>query len=151
MGHSKKARKVRVIALALIRDDERVFLSLGHDPESKQHFWRPLGGGVNFGERSEEALRREFLEEIDQSIEILSPAVLFQNVFTYNGAAGHEIILMHEARFVDEAMLTREPCSIAESGPEGSTHLVQWVPLEQLRNDPDPLYPDGLLEYIESH
>lgn len=149
MSKSKKNPPIRVIALAVIRDADRLFLSRGWDPAARRHFWRPLGGGVEFGERSAEALKREFREEIDQSIEILSPAVLFENLFTFNGSPGHEIILMHEARFVDDAMLTVEPFSFAEPGPSGSEHLVQWMSLDQLRAGSEPLFPEGLLNYIE--
>lgn len=149
MSHSRTKPRIRVIALALIRDGDRLFLSQGWDPAAKRRFWRPLGGGVEFGERSAEALEREFREEIDQSIEILSPPVLFENVFTFNGSPGHEIILMHEARFADDAMLSVEPFSFAEAGPEGSKHVVQWVSLGELRHGPAPLFPEGLLDYIE--
>lgn len=151
MGHSTGKQKIRVIALALIRDGDRLFLSQGCDPATGRTFWRPLGGGVHFGETSAAALQREFREEIDRSIDILSPPILFENLFTFDGAPGHEIILMHEARFTDEGMLDVEPFSFAEPGPGGSAHVVQWVPIEQLRAGPDPLFPDGLLNYIESH
>ncbi len=151
MGHSKGKQKIRVLSLALIRDGDRVFLSQGCDPATGRTFWRPLGGGVHFGETSAVALQREFREEIDQSIDILSPAILFENLFIFNGSPGHEIILMHEARFTDEAMRSVEPFSFAEAGPGGSAHVVQWVSIDQLRNGPDPLFPDGLLNYIESH
>jgi len=150
MGHSKGKQKIRVITVALIRDGDRIFLSQGCDPATGRTFWRPLGGGVHFGETSAAALHREFCEEIGQSIEILSPPILFENLFTFNDSPGHEIILMHEARFSDEAMRSAEPFSFVEAGSSSSAHVVQWVSIDQLRNGPDPLFPGGLLNYIES-
>lgn len=151
MGGGAGKARIRVIALALIRDGDRLFLSRGYDPATQRRFWRPLGGGVEFGERSAAALQREFREEIDRSIEILAPPILFENVFTFNGRPGHEIILMHEARFEDAAMLSVEPFEFSEPGAGGSTHLVQWVTIERLRSGSEPLYPTGLLEYVSRH
>ena len=151
MGGGARKAKIRVIALALIRDEDRLFLSQGCDPATSRRFWRPLGGGIEFGERSAEALRREFREEIGQSIVILSAPTLFENVFTYDGRAGHEIILLHEARFESEAMLSAEPFEFSEPGVDGSTHRVQWVPIEQLQNGSEPLFPTGLLEFVLGH
>jgi len=151
MPFAGKKQDIRVLALALIRDGNRLFLSQGCDPATGRTFWRPLGGGINFGAHSAPALEREIREEINQSIEILSAPILFQNVFTYDETSGHDIILMHEARFTDPAMLAAAPFAFTEPGPNGRTHCVQWVTIDELRAGPDPLFPDGLLKYIESH
>jgi 8-oxo-dGTP pyrophosphatase MutT (NUDIX family) len=36
----------------------------GHDSVKSEDFYRPLGGGIEFGELSEAALRREIKEEL---------------------------------------------------------------------------------------
>ncbi len=149
MSQGKARQRIRVLALALIRDRDRLFLSQGYDPALERLFWRPLGGGVEFGERSADALKREFREEIGRDIEVLAPPVLFENLFVFNGRPGHEIILLHEARFVDDAMLAVEPFAFTEPGPGGSEHRVQWVPLAELRRGEAPLYPEGLLALVE--
>ncbi|MGB6297386.1 MAG: NUDIX domain-containing protein, partial [Rivularia sp. (in: cyanobacteria)] len=64
-----KEGKIRVLALGLIRDqNNRIFLSEGYDPVKKDKFYRAMGGGVEFGETSKQALQREFQEEIQAEI-----------------------------------------------------------------------------------
>ncbi len=50
--------QIRVLALGLIKKNERVFISQGYDPVKQQTFYRAMGGGVDFGETSLEALQR---------------------------------------------------------------------------------------------
>lgn len=42
------------------------------DPREFQGMWQLPGGGVNFGERVEEAVRREVKEEVGLDVEVLS-------------------------------------------------------------------------------
>jgi 8-oxo-dGTP pyrophosphatase MutT (NUDIX family) len=63
-----KMGEIRVIALGLIRDGGRIFLSEGYDSVRQQTFYRALGGGVDFGETSYQALQREFQEEIQAEL-----------------------------------------------------------------------------------
>lgn len=43
-----KSGIIRVLALGLIRDSDRLFLSQGYDPDLQTYFYRALGGGVDF-------------------------------------------------------------------------------------------------------
>ena len=49
---------IRPIALAIIRDQGRILVFEGRDPLKPETFYRPLGGGIEFGERGAEALRK---------------------------------------------------------------------------------------------
>jgi 8-oxo-dGTP pyrophosphatase MutT (NUDIX family) len=55
-----KPGEIRVLALGLITQGDRTFISEGYDPIKQQTFYRAMGGGVDFGETSLEALQREF-------------------------------------------------------------------------------------------
>ena len=63
-----KPGEIRILALGLIRDGDRIFISEGYDPGKQQTFYRVLGGGVDFGETSRDALQREFQEEIQAEL-----------------------------------------------------------------------------------
>ena len=55
---------IRACAFAFVQEDDRVLVGKLRDPDDGSHFYRPLGGGINFGETGEEAVRREFREEL---------------------------------------------------------------------------------------
>lgn len=96
-----KAGEIRVIALGLIRDGERIFVSEGYDPVKQETFYRALGGGVDFGETSHAALKREFQEEIQAELTSIKYLGCIENLFTFNGRQGHEIIQLYQCDFVD--------------------------------------------------
>jgi 8-oxo-dGTP pyrophosphatase MutT (NUDIX family) len=62
----------------------------------------PVGGGIDFGETSEQAVRREVKEEINADIQDLKLLGLVENLFTCSGIEGHEIIFIYEANFADQ-------------------------------------------------
>ena len=96
-----KSGEIRVLALGLIRDGERIFISEGYDPVKQQTFYRAMGGGVEFGETSLEALGREFQEEVQAELKNIRYLGCLENIFTFNGKSGHEIIQLYECDFVD--------------------------------------------------
>ncbi len=54
--------RVRVRACGICLMDNKLLL-VNHRQLSKENFWAPPGGGIEFGELAGEALEREFLEE----------------------------------------------------------------------------------------
>lgn len=54
--------KVRVRACGICWQDERL-LMVNHRGITPTNFWAPPGGGIEFGQSIEEALRKEFVEE----------------------------------------------------------------------------------------
>ena len=108
-------------------------------------FYRPLGGGIEFGERGAEVLAREMREEVGAEIEHVRYLGTLENVFTYRGEPGHEICLLYEADFVD--------CTMADlafvEGTDGDEPLLAlWKPLSDFGPGKPPLYPSGLLAVI---
>ena len=55
-----KFKEIRPIALGLAIRDGKVLVSEGYDKVKNQTFYRCLGGGIEFLEKSDEALKREF-------------------------------------------------------------------------------------------
>jgi 8-oxo-dGTP pyrophosphatase MutT (NUDIX family) len=108
------AQKIRVLALGLIRQDDRMFLSQGYDPVKDQTFYRAMGGGIDFGETSLEGLKREFMEEIQAELTNIKYLACLENIFTYDGQIGHELIQLYQCDFVDPKFYELESVTFSE-------------------------------------
>ena len=80
-----KPGEIRVLALGMIIDGDRIFISEGYDPVKQQTFYRAMGGGVDFGETSRDALQREFQEEIQAELTNIRYLGCLENLFVFNG------------------------------------------------------------------
>lgn len=70
-----KQNFITVVLGVPLNDRGEILLSQRHAPHAPavHHKWQLIGGGVEFGEQPEQALAREFQEETQLSLEILSP------------------------------------------------------------------------------
>ena len=66
-----KFKEIRPLALGIAVKNNKLLVSEGFDNIKKETFYRCLGGGIEFLEKSEVALKREFLEEININITVL--------------------------------------------------------------------------------
>lgn len=138
--------RLRPIALAIIRDGDRILVFEGFDPSKGERFYRPLGGGIEFGERGGTALARELREEL--GAEVTTPRYLatMENIFVYDGKPGHEICLLYETQFVDRHFYALEVLEGREA--DGSAYRAYWKRLADFADGPYPLYPEGLLALL---
>jgi ADP-ribose pyrophosphatase YjhB (NUDIX family) len=140
--------KIRVLALAVFRRGDELLVMEGYDPIKRQTFYRPLGGGVEFGERVIDALHRELREELDAEITNVRLLQVMENLFVFDGKPGHEIVWMHDATLVDPTFYARDEIVITENGALGR---ALWKPLSEFATGRAILYPDGLLETLSPH
>ncbi|MGF1672837.1 MAG: NUDIX hydrolase [Rivularia sp. (in: cyanobacteria)] len=141
-----KEGKIRVLALGLIRDsNNRTFLSEGYDPVKKDKFYRAMGGGVEFGETSKQALQREFQEEIQAEITNIRYLSCLENIFTFQGKPGHEIIQLFECDFVHPKFYQQETIAFNE-GEREKTAL--WIDIETLKSGTVRLVPEEFVEFL---
>ena len=85
-----------VKALCIIEQGRKLLLCKSYDNVKKEIFFRFVGGTVNFGEKSEEALRREIRGELNSEIENLKFITVIENIFTYEGRKKHEICFLYK-------------------------------------------------------
>ena len=96
------ANRIRPIALVVFRrDDGAILVAPGFDRVKEQRFYRPLGGEIEFGELAEDAARREIREELGAEIDDLRLLGVFENIFTFLGHSGHELVWVYEGAFAD--------------------------------------------------
>ncbi|KDN19787.1 NUDIX hydrolase [Amycolatopsis rifamycinica] len=134
---------IRPIALGLIRRRAQILVFEGRDDVKGETYYRPLGGGVEFGERSDDALKREFREELAADIEVGNLIGVLENVFTWRGHPGHEIAFVYEAGFVDPDRYAEEEMKILDDPA-----TARWVNVEDFTDGRMILYPEGLIELL---
>ncbi|GAB4409883.1 MAG: NUDIX hydrolase [Bacteroidia bacterium] len=137
---------IRPIALCVFRRGDAILVAEGYDPSTQEHFYRPLGGGLEFGEYSWEAVRREIKEELGEEIKNLTFIGPAENVFQYHGNMSHEIIFMFEGEFVNKDTYKREVVLGREDN--GEEIRAVWKPLSDFRKNRARLYPEGLLDML---
>jgi 8-oxo-dGTP pyrophosphatase MutT (NUDIX family) len=140
-----KPGEIRVLALGLIQDDERIFLSQGYDPVKQETFYRAMGGGVEFGETSFEALKREFIEEIQAELTNIRYLGCLESIFTYNNKLGHEIIQLYQCDFADPKFYQLDKIQFAE---DARAKTALWVDIHRLKSGELKLVPEAFLNYL---
>ena len=139
---------VRLVALGVPwreGSDGRELLVEGYDSEGG--FYRPLGGGVRFGEASDSAVVREFREETGRAVRTTDRLGAVENVFRFGGERHHEIGVVYEVAFESDAPYESERIEVTES--DGSTRTAAWHRPVDLRERPEPVYPSGVWALLE--
>ncbi|MBN2385434.1 MAG: NUDIX domain-containing protein [Anaerolineales bacterium] len=142
-----QASRIRPIAICVCRDAGRILVAELQDTHRGRTFFRPLGGTIEFGERGEDAVRREFQEEIGTDLTEVRYLGTLENIFLYEGRRGHEIVLVYDGQLADESLYTREEIEGFEIDIHEPFRVV-WKPLDEFGPDRPPVYPDGLLDLL---
>ena len=66
--------------------DGRILVGHAYDAVKQDHYCRPLGGGIEFGERGADAIVREIREELGAEIEDVRRLGTLENLFTGGGS-----------------------------------------------------------------
>lgn len=140
--------RIRPLALCLLRHNGGVLVNEAHDEVKNQRFCRPIGGGIEFGETGATAVAREIREELSCEVTNLQLLGTLENIFTYNGSPGHEIVLVYDGEFLDRSLYERALIPGVESN--GQPFQAMWRGLDAFSSSL-PLYPHGLLEMLRSY
>ncbi|KAF5887490.1 MULTISPECIES: NUDIX domain-containing protein [Rhizobium] len=132
--------RVKVIGLAWRKD--QLLAAEVEDDSGRIKGVRPLGGAIEFGESREEALHREFREELETDIRIVGPWHLLENIYEHQGAIGHEYIFAADIELADASLYQREEIRYSELDETAAT--ARWFGRDSLRDAGIDLYPTGL-------
>ncbi|MFT3691718.1 MAG: NUDIX hydrolase [Kofleriaceae bacterium] len=133
--------EIRPIALCLFRNRGRILVFEVRDG-GRLIGYRPLGGGIEFGETSRDAVVREIREEL--GIELREPTLVtvLENLFTYGGQPKHEIVFVYDGLVGDASVYDRDDLMF----DEGNERIpVRWVDPHDLDA---PLFPNGLADAL---
>lgn len=137
---------VRAKAVAVIRSGDRVLVERGVDPATGDHFYRAIGGHIDFGERAAQTVVREWREEYGLTLADVRRLGVVENLFTYAGRPGHEVVFVFEGRVVEPDVYARE--EFEGTDPDGRRHRALWLSLDELADGNLLLSPAGLLELL---
>ena len=148
MEHPLPLQSIRPIALALINNSQNQYLyHQGKDSFTNEVFYRPLGGGIDFGETASACLMREMVEELNEEITLNNYLITLENIFTYDNKAAHEIALVYKAEFNNRSVYEKHSLAIHEHN--GRTAKAVWRSLDEIKKEGAHLYPIGLEELIK--
>jgi ADP-ribose pyrophosphatase YjhB (NUDIX family) len=138
---------IRPVVICLFRKGDRILVSESYDSSEGYYFCRPLGGGIEFGEHSRDALLREIREELDAEVERLELVGVLENIFVCEGARGHEIVFVYDAEFKDRGVYERgELRGYRAETDEG--FVARWRSPEEIRARNVRLVPEGLADLL---
>ena len=138
-----KFKEIRPIALGLAIKNNKLLVSEGFDKVKNETFYRCLGGGIEFQERGEDALKREFLEEINVNITVKNFLGISENIFTYQGKKAHELILFYSIDISDDNY--QDEYKVIDD--HGET-IAKWINIEEFKNKNKILYPGEIFKYL---
>lgn len=132
-------RQVIKAMAAIVRPADQALLVSEHASPDGEVFHRLLGGHVEFGERAEDTVHREFLEEIGQVLADVRLLGVVENIFRWGGELAHEIVFVFAASLAHPAGYAVERQSVADRAEDGP--VVIWRAGQATS---PPLYPDGV-------
>jgi 8-oxo-dGTP pyrophosphatase MutT (NUDIX family) len=134
--------RIRNIAVGLVVRGGRALVEIYPATDRHPVFARAIGGGIEFGESADAAVRREFEEELGITLTDAVPLAVTENIFTIAGRPGHEIVHVYA---VESPQL--DDIAIDGERPVLDNHTaVRWVDLDALQADDPPFYPAGMAQ-----
>lgn len=138
-----KFKEIRPIVLGLAIKDNKLLVSEGYDKAKNQTFYRCLGGGIEFLETSTEALKREFLEEINANISVNNFLGFSENIFTYQGKNAHELVFYYDITIPENQY--KENYIINDDHGQSK---AMWIDINEFKNKNKILYPEEVFKYL---
>jgi 8-oxo-dGTP pyrophosphatase MutT (NUDIX family) len=141
------SQQIRATALCAIERDGAYLAFDIYDPITKRNLVRFPGGGIEHGEFSVDAVRREMREELNTELADLRLLGVLENIFGFQGQPAHELVFLFAARAANAAIYATNENVAAETNEEVP---LRWVTLEEMTSGGTVLVPEGALELLRS-
>lgn len=131
-------QKIKIKAMCLLHKNGKVLVSKCFDKVKNEHFYRVLGGSMNFFETSETGVRREIQEELNSEIKNLKFIDVIENLFIYEGDKGHEVVFLYSGDLSRKELYEQNPIHVVDDAHEFD---AEWIPIKDILAGEIPLYP----------
>ncbi len=135
--------RIRPITICLFRNGNQILVSEGYDSSNQYYFCRPLGGEIEFGEHSRDALLREIQEEIGAEVKNVELIGVLENIFLYEGQQGHEVVFVYDAKFIDKSLYERNEIHGYREELD-ARFRARWRSVAEIEKNNIRLVPEGL-------
>jgi len=135
----RKPNTIRVKVMCLFTKDGKTLGARGYDDIKKQEHFRIIGGSLYFNEKAEDGIRREVKEELNCDIENLELIDVIENLYTYSGNKGHDVVFLYKGDLSNKELYNQEKIIIEE---EYDTFEARWIPVQDILSGEAILYPD---------
>jgi ADP-ribose pyrophosphatase YjhB (NUDIX family) len=138
--------QTRAKAVLIIAHSRKFLFTVCVEKTTGTIYYIPVGGGIEFGEHSSKAARREMLEETGQPVINLSLLQVSENTFVFNGIDEHEIVFIYKADFAnDEAYHS----ILHGNNDNGDAIKFVWATIKEIKEQSISVYPFNLLEILD--
>lgn len=138
---------IRPLALCIFHNHGKILVNQFYDAAEGQTLFRPIGGGIEFGERGIDAIAREVREELGLSISDVRLIGTLESIFIYAGKPGHEIVQIYDARFDDVTVYEQPWLDGCES--DGASFKATWHNSSSFTAT-SRLVPEGLSDLLKN-
>lgn len=129
--------KIKMKAMCLFHRDGKILVSKGFDKIKNQHFYRVLGGGVDFFETAEAGVRREIQEELQSGIDNLKFLGVVENLFVHEDNKGHEIVFLYSGDLSRSELYEQNIIHVIDT----CEFDAEWISITDILMGQIPLYP----------
>ena len=145
----RPSASIQVKALGIVWRDNTLLASEVFDDTGNLKGVRPLGGTVEFGEAWQDALKREFKEELGTDITLSEKFEVLENIYTHHGTTGHEVVFLCDVIPADLSLYQKEEIHFSEH--DGMQYKARWFDLTTIQVNEIELFPNGLLNKLLAH